>query len=169
MHVGGFVPHAKPAVPRSVSGGRVGIQERFTLVRVDEIAAEFSHHRAPVTVSAESFKAYVEDQLRGFPGVSLRAMFGGFGIYRGERFFGILHRGRFYLLTDDASQTRYREHGMKPFKPSAKQVLKNYFEVPLAVLDDPETLTAWAQEAATLAVIKKTKKVKARKRHQCPP
>jgi DNA transformation protein len=42
----------------------------------------------------ESFKEYVLDQLSDLPGVTARGMFGGFGLYAGTIFFGIVSGGR---------------------------------------------------------------------------
>jgi DNA transformation protein len=36
---------------------------------------------------------------------------------------------------------------MKPFKPSAKQTLKNYYEVPAEVVEDADELMLWSEEA----------------------
>lgn len=98
-------------------------------------------------MTAESFKCYIEDALQILGDVRLRRMFGGYGIYRGEIFFGILHQDRLYFKTDETSRVNYVAHGMQPFQPSAKQTLKNYYEVPLEIVDDPEALVAWAREA----------------------
>lgn len=98
-------------------------------------------------MTAESFKCYIEDALQVLGGVHLRRMFGGYGIYRDEIFFGILHQDCLYFKTDETSRVNYIAHGMQPFRPNAKQTLKNYYEVPLEIVDDPETLVAWAREA----------------------
>ena len=45
----------------------------------------------------ESFKDFVLDQLQDLDGVDARRMFGGYGLYRDETFFGILHRGKLYF------------------------------------------------------------------------
>jgi DNA transformation protein len=37
---------------------------------------------------------------------------------------------------------------MEPFSPSAKQTLKNYYEVPAEILEDEEQLAEWARKAA---------------------
>lgn len=50
-----------------------------------------------------SFNEFVCEQLAGLPGIEFRRMFGGHGIYQREVFFGILHRGRLYFKTDDAT------------------------------------------------------------------
>lgn len=95
---------------------------------------------------ADSFREYVLDQL-GELGVTARAMFGGHGLYRGPEFFGILHQGRLYFRTDTASRAAYTERGMRPFRPNVRQTLASYYEVPAEVLDDAETLAAWARAA----------------------
>lgn len=96
---------------------------------------------------SDSFRDYVEEQLG--PGMTFRAMFGGHGIYRGEVFFGILFKGRLFFRTGPRSRAKYVERGSKPFKPSARQTLKSYYEVPADVLESAETLRSWAQEAAS--------------------
>jgi len=61
-------------------------------------------------------------------------MFGGFGLYHCDLFFGILHKGRLYFKTNDQTRPVYEKYGMKPFRPSAKQTLKNYYEIPRLTL-----------------------------------
>ena len=95
----------------------------------------------------DGFKDFVLDQLSELPGLTHRAMFGGYGLYQRETFFGIIHRGRLYFKTDPTTAPRYRDRGMKPFKPSSTQTLKNYYEVPVEVLEDSDALTAWASQA----------------------
>ena len=98
----------------------------------------------------DGFKDYVLDQLSGLPGLTCRAMFGGYGLYCGRVFFGIVHKGRLYFKTNASTALRYRERGMKPFRPNAKQTLNTYYEVPVDVLEDAGELTIWAQQASNL-------------------
>jgi len=51
-------------------------------------------------MGGDSFKDYVVDQLRELGNVDCRAMFGGYGLYRSDNFFGILHKGRLYFKTN---------------------------------------------------------------------
>lgn len=96
---------------------------------------------------ADTFPPFILDQLTGLPGVTCRAMFGGHGLYRGETFFGIIHRGHLYLKTDSKTAGAYRDRGMKPFRPNDRQTLKSYYEVPVEVIEDADLLAAWAQRA----------------------
>jgi DNA transformation protein len=96
----------------------------------------------------DSFKDYILDQLHDAGGVTARSMFGGYGLYYGGMFFGIVSKGRLYFKTNDSTRPGYVEHGMKPFRPSPGQTLKNYFEVPAEIIDEPDRLVDWAQAAA---------------------
>ena len=95
---------------------------------------------------SDSFRDFVSEQLGA--GVEMRAMFGGTGLYRGDRFFGIVFKGRLYFRTGPRTRKAYVERGMKPFKPNARMTSKTYYEVPADVLEDRETARAWALEAA---------------------
>ena len=95
----------------------------------------------------DSFKEFVLDQLTAMESVTCRAMFGGFGLYRQDVFFGILHKGQLYFKTHDQTRPAYQEYGMQPFRPSDKQTLKNYYEVPPDILEDGDELIRWAEKA----------------------
>ena len=105
----------------------------------------------------DSFKDFVLDQLTGLS-VTAKRMFGGYGLHRGETFFGILHAGRLYFRTDDHTRAAYTVRGMGPFRPSTKQTLATYYEVPTDVLDDPELLADWARAALAAARPAKARK-----------
>jgi DNA transformation protein len=93
------------------------------------------------------FIAFLLDQLDE-PGVHARAMFGGHGLYRGERFFGIVYRACLYLKVDDASRPEFERRGMGPFRPGPGTTMRGYFEVPPDVLDDALELRRWTERAA---------------------
>lgn len=80
-----------------------------------------------------------------------RAMFGGYGLYLGETFFGIVWKGRLFFKTSSATAARYIERGMEPFSPSPQQTLKRYYEVPEDILARREELLAWANEAVDIS------------------
>ena len=103
---------------------------------------------------ANSFLDFAVEQLGSVAGLACRPMFGGFGLYAGERFFGIIFKGRLYFKVSETTRGRYTAAGMKPFKPSAKMTLKSFYEVPADVLEDTDQLVEWA-EAATEAALSK--------------
>jgi DNA transformation protein len=100
-----------------------------------------------MVAKGESFKDFVLDQLSDLDDVEARRMFGGYGLYQDETFFGIIHRGRLYFKIDERTVGEYRKRKMKPFRPSAKQTLKSYYEVPVDIIEDADELGAWAEAA----------------------
>lgn len=95
----------------------------------------------------DGFKDFILDQLTDLRGLTARAMFGGYGLYHGATFFGIIHKGRLYFKVTEITVPRYKEHGMKPFRPNARQTLKSFYEVPVDIIEDAEALTNWATQA----------------------
>ncbi len=95
----------------------------------------------------DSFVEFVCDQLGELDAVTYKPMFGGYGLYEGALFFGIVFDGRLYFKTNASTRPRYEEWGSEAFQPNAKQTLKNYYEVPGAVIDDADALNELAREA----------------------
>jgi DNA transformation protein len=99
-------------------------------------------------VGTDTFRGFVLEQLAGLQGLRCRRMFGGYGLYCGERFFGIVHDGRLYFKTNSVNLPDYSSRNCPVFAPSEKQVLHNYREVPVEILEDAESLVSWAGKAA---------------------
>jgi TfoX/Sxy family transcriptional regulator of competence genes len=64
----------------------------------------------------DSFAEFIRDQLQDLDEVTLRRMFGGYGIYAGSQFFAILLAGRLYFKTDSRSRVQYTERGMEALR-----------------------------------------------------
>lgn len=96
------------------------------------------------------------DQLSALPDLRAKAMFGAYGVYSGEHFFGILDEGRLFFKTDTQSQVDYTARGMGPFtyKMKGKTMTMAYHEVPPDVLEQPSELVVWARKAIQLTVAK---------------
>ena len=104
--------------------------------------------RPPRRTSKDSFKDFVLDQLSSMPDLSGRVLFGGYGLYHRDRFFGIIHKSRLFFKTHALTQPLYRSRGMQPFRPGARHTLARYYEVPLDILEDRRDLETWARHAA---------------------
>src|SRR5262245_40485177 len=96
----------------------------------------------------DAFHDEILARLAGLEGLRSRAMFGGWGLYQGATFFGIIYRGRLYLRTTARTRADYTQHGMGPFRPNARQTLWDYYEVPAEVLANDAVLCDWARRAA---------------------
>jgi len=109
----------------------------------------------------DSFKDFVAEQLEAVPGLSIRSMFGGYGIYRHRDFFVIIHKGQLYFKVSKKTKPMFTEAGMGPFKQNRKQTLKSFYEVPGDILESRPRLTEWAEESS-LAVNSKNREGKKR-------
>jgi DNA transformation protein len=98
----------------------------------------------------DSFLDFTLEQLAPLDGLRCKRMFGGYGLYSGEVFFGILFDGRLYFKTHPSTLPEYLKHHAAVFSPSEKQTLKNYREVPVDILEDSEQLLYWARKATAL-------------------
>lgn len=102
-------------------------------------------------MARDAFCEHVLTQLQGLGrGLRARAMFGGHVLYFGDAFFGIVWRGQLFFKTSPATAERYQQRGSEPFQPSPTQRLKNYYEVPLEVIERADELVAWAREAVDI-------------------
>lgn len=102
-------------------------------------------------IKSDSFREFVVEQLQGVWDVRCKGMFGGYGLYTGQKFFGIIYKGRLFFKVFEASKSRYTAAGMKPFKPSANMTLKSFYEVPADALEDPDELAEWSAAASQSA------------------
>jgi len=73
--------------------------------------------QADMAVSA-SFRTFALEQLgRDIRGVRGRSMFGGVGVYAGERFFALIDDDTLYFKVDDTTRPDFEARGMGPFRP----------------------------------------------------
>lgn len=75
----------------------------------------------------DGFRDFVLDQLSELPGLTSRAMFGGYGLYCGRVFFKLVHKQRLYFKTNTTTAPRYREREMTPFIAHDTQTLTTYY------------------------------------------
>ncbi len=103
-------------------------------------------------MKTDSFAEFVADQLAGLEGVEIRRMFGGHGVYLKKVFFAILADGKLYFKTNPKTLPAFEKAGSKPFiyeKKGKKTIrLKNYYEVPVDILENRRKLHAWAIASA---------------------
>lgn len=110
---------------------------------------------------SDEFLNHVLDQLSRWGGVSVRRMFGGAGLYRDGRMFGLIAADVVYLKVDDASRPSFIEAGSAPFNPypdQLKATVLSYFEIPPEILEHRDLLAQWAQRALE-AQVPKSKRV----------
>lgn len=92
--------------------------------------------------------------------VTVRPMFGGFGIYGPAGIFAIAVDGALFFKVDSESRPAWLAAGAAPFtyeKARGQQAVMSYFSLPEAAYDDADTLREWvalAEDAARRAAVK---------------
>jgi len=114
--------------------------------------------------AADTFKDFVLDQLEAIADLRCGRMFGSYGLYSGEKFFGIISKSRLYFKTDETTRAAYLERGSAAFRPMPKMELKLYYEVPLDILEDRDQLIQWARAAVRVEKPARRRKGKSPKR-----
>lgn len=105
-----------------------------------------------------SFMEFLCGQMDGISGLEAKRMFGAYGLYSDNVFFGIVYQGMLFLKTDEESRKRYIQRGMEALHVSEKQKMGNYFQVPVDVIEDEELLMDWAAESVRVSKAIKSKK-----------
>lgn len=104
---------------------------------------------------SKEFLDYVLDQFSGWGGVSVRKMFGGAGLYRSGKMFGLVADNVVYLKVDETNKDKFEQAGSSPFKPyPGKATVMSYYDVPADVWEDPEELVEWAEESLAIQMEK---------------
>ncbi len=99
---------------------------------------------------SEEFVNYVLDQLSPWGEVTVRRMFGGAGLYRDGRMFGLIADDVAYLKVDDSNRECFEKAGSYPFNPypeKAKATVMSYYAIPAEVLENRDELVKWAQRS----------------------
>jgi len=105
---------------------------------------------------SDEFLEYVLDQLADWGKVRARRMFGGAGLYRDGKMFGLIADDVAYLKVDESNRKAFERAGSSPFKPYAdKPTTMSYFEIPPDVLEDPTELIKWAKRSLAIQTRKK--------------
>jgi len=103
---------------------------------------------------SDSYLDYLQDLLAWLPQLRIKRMFGGAGLYSGDRFFAIAVAGELYLKADAQSVEFYRQGGGEPFRYDAKGNSRrlNFWSVPADIIEEPEALRRWVDEALDTAL-----------------
>lgn len=82
-----------------------------------------------------------------------RRMFGGWGIYAGDRMFAIVIDGELGLKVDDGNRGAFVAAGSQPctYRARGRELPMSYWRVPASALDSAEAMRPWARLALEAA------------------
>jgi DNA transformation protein len=95
----------------------------------------------------------IRDLFQELGPVRIRRMFGGQGVYAGERMFALEAYGELYLKADDETVARFREAGSRPFtyEKDGRASVMSYWLMPENALEDPSEAARWGRLAVDAA------------------
>ena len=99
------------------------------------------------------FVEFVIEQLDSVGPITPKRMFGAVGLYVGDLFFALVAEDVLYLKTDEAMRRTMKQARARPFDPypGRGRGKTQYYSVPVSMLEDGETLAAWATQAVAVA------------------
>lgn len=89
-----------------------------------------------------------------FGPLTIKKMFGGYGVYKDGLMFGLVADDELYLKVDKLSVDTFADEGSVPFQydKNGKSVKMSYYSAPEEIFDDPESATTWATRAFEAAL-----------------
>ena len=100
--------------------------------------------------SKKDFAEYVtKDLLREIDGITYRAMFGGFSVYKNGKVFCIIIDDQIYFKVGDSNREDYKKYNSHPFtyQNKGKEYTMSYWIVPDEILEEPDELKNWVEKA----------------------
>ena len=93
-----------------------------------------------------TYRDYAMELLEPVGDITIRAMFGGYGIFESGDMFALVSRDdRIYFKVDDTNRADYESVGSEQFKPMP------YYEAPEEVLAEEDSFIEWASRSIAIA------------------
>jgi len=106
-----------------------------------------------------AFHDYVMDEvLAQISGITSRAMFGGYGIYKDGVVFAIIADDQLYFKVNETNKANYEHRDSEPFMytmPNGKKMAMAYWLLPEEIMEDKRELERWVE--TSVAISKQTK------------
>ena len=111
------------------------------------------------------YLAYILEQIEGLGDLRSRRMFGGVGLYRGELFFGLIDDDTLFFKSDSTNSAEYIARKMPRFMPfpDRPEAVMAYYQVPADIIEDAESLVAWARKSVAVALSSRAARSKPKK------
>jgi DNA transformation protein len=100
----------------------------------------------------------LEDAFAHIPGVTARAMFGGYGIYKDKLVFAIVVDDELYMKVGEKNKAEYEKAGSIPFTypmKDGKLTTMSYWKLPPEILEDADEVKKWIEKSLAVHQEKK--------------
>jgi DNA transformation protein and related proteins len=97
---------------------------------------------------------YLKEVLEEFGPVTLRKMFGGYGVYYKGLMFALVSDDTLYLKADEKNSVYFRKAGLSQFEynKNGKVVKLSYYQAPDEIMENHEEAAIWAQRSYAAAL-----------------
>lgn len=97
---------------------------------------------------------YLKDVFQAFGPITVRSMFGGYGVYHDGLMFALVHDGELYLKADEGNRRDFEQAGLPAFEynKGGRWITMSYYQAPPEMLEDPELAADWASRSYAAAV-----------------
>ncbi|WP_355660982.1 TfoX/Sxy family protein [Halomonas salifodinae] len=97
---------------------------------------------------------YLGDVFAAFGPITVRRMFGGYGIYHDGLMFALVADETLYLKVDAQSLGDFEAQGLEPFVyvKGGRPVKMSYYQAPVAIFEDEALAADWARRAFAAAL-----------------
>lgn len=107
------------------------------------------------------FREFIVEQLSRVRPVTARSMFGGAGLYADGLIFGLIAEDSVYFKVDDTNRADFESAGRGPFHPFGdERYSMSYYELPDHLLESPDELRPWMENAIAVSRAARRKKRK---------
>ena len=97
------------------------------------------------------FAEYILDLVSRCGQMSIKSMFGGYGLYKNRKIVGIIADSELYFkVKKDFNQKQFEDMGSEPFtynNSKGNKISICYWQVPLEILEDEEKLCIWLDKS----------------------
>ncbi|MBT3362579.1 MAG: TfoX/Sxy family protein [Chloroflexi bacterium] len=110
---------------------------------------------------AQFLQYVLSEVLADIDGISSRAMFGGYGIYKEGIIFAIIADEQLYFKVDQSNRSDYEQYGSHPFVYSqgkTKSTTMSYWELPADIQEDRHEIAKWVEKAYEVSKNRKKNK-----------
>jgi DNA transformation protein len=92
---------------------------------------------------------YILDLLQNCGDVTIKRMFGGYGVFKNTVITAIIVKDELYLKVDSSNQKQFEKLNSEQFSYESKdKVIKmSYWKVPLEIIEDHEHLEEWFNQS----------------------
>jgi DNA transformation protein and related proteins len=105
-------------------------------------------------VASDTFGEFLREQLVPLGRLAMRRMFGKTGVFCDGLMFGMVTEDTLYFRVDDHNRAAFKEAESFPplsYEKKGCTIDLSFWQVPERLLDEPDELVTWAQEALAAA------------------